>query len=474
MDSCCAQIAVVLGDLVHLPGTGLYNATETSYWSTQEAVLVPGCVVLPQTSTDVADFISTVSRITNCSFAIKTQGHAPAAGAANINGGPTLDLSWLNFTDISADFSTARVGAGSSWSNVYDTLQPYNKTVTGGRNGAVGVGGLTIGGGISYYSPQVGWTCDTVVNFEVVLSSGDIVNANSTSNPDLYRALKGGGNNFGVVTAIDFYTIDAVPLRAGHLFQSQDYAEQILRAFARIASANDYDVHASIVTSFIFNQTTREWTIVSVPIYTLPEMEPEVYKELFAIPNITELTTATIESISTLATEAPYAQKYQAFFTSTYAADGDLLVALFSIANESLGCDSYPADVSISMTFEPLPTIMTRHGEKKNSLGTSPSDGNGVILLISVSWSNSASTLSAERIGRELIYKLDDAACTVDKLRKFRYLNYASPAQDPLKSYGEDNLAMLRNVSRHSDPQGMFQTRVPGGFKLWEDSLAKP
>lgn len=159
----------MLGNQVYLPGTGLYNATETSYWSTQEASLMPACIVLPQTSADVAAFISAVSGIANCSFAIKTQGHAPAAGAANINGGVTLDLSWMNNTEISADHSTARVGAGSSWSNVYDTLQPYNKTVAGGRNGAVGVGGLTIGGGISHYSPQVGWTCDTVVNFEVFL-----------------------------------------------------------------------------------------------------------------------------------------------------------------------------------------------------------------------------------------------------------------------------------------------------------------
>lgn len=142
-----------------------------------------------------------------------------------------------------------------------------------------------------------------------MLSSGDIVNANATSKPDLYRALKGGGNNFGVVTAIDFAITDAVPLRAGHLFQSQDYAEQVLRAFAGIASADNYDVHASIVTSFSFNQTTHVWTIVSVPIYTLSEMQPDVYSELFAIPNITELTTAAIENISTLATEPPYPQK---------------------------------------------------------------------------------------------------------------------------------------------------------------------
>ena len=56
----------------------------------------------------------------------------------------------------------------------------------------MGVGGLTLGGGISYFSPRVGFTCDTVVNFEVVLADGGLVNANATHNSDLFRALKGG------------------------------------------------------------------------------------------------------------------------------------------------------------------------------------------------------------------------------------------------------------------------------------------
>lgn len=126
------------------------------------------------------------------------------------------------------------------------------------------------------------------------------------------------------------------------------------------------------------------------------------------------------------------------------------------------------------MSFEPLPTVLTQHGQGSNSLGTSPSDGNSVILLLSVSWASSASTSSAERIGRGLLEKLDDTARASGGLRRFRYLNYASPVQDPLKSYGEDNLEMLRNVSARYDPSGMFQRRVPGGFKLWEDPSVNP
>ena len=60
-------------------------------------------------------------------------------------------------------------------------------------------------------------------------------------------------------------------------------------------------------------------------------------------------------------------------------------------------------------------------------------------------------------------------ACAEAKglLLKFQYLNYAAPFQAPLEAYGEDNLRFLRAVSEKYDPKGVFQKRVPGGFKLW-------
>lgn len=64
----------------------------------------------------------------------------------------------------------AGVGAGASWLDVYSYLDLLGVSVAGGRNGDVGVGGLTLGGGISYFAPRVGWACDNVVNFEVCIT----------------------------------------------------------------------------------------------------------------------------------------------------------------------------------------------------------------------------------------------------------------------------------------------------------------
>ncbi|KAI1265877.1 FAD-binding domain-containing protein [Xylariaceae sp. FL1019] len=464
--SCCSALSSALGSKVYFPGDSVYNGTEQSYWSTQEALLTPSCVVKPEVSTDVAKFMSVVTEITNCSFAIRTQGHSPAAGTANIQNGVTLDLTYLNSTTISEDQSVARVETGSRWVDVYKTLDPYNKTVNGGRNGGVGVGGLTLGGGISHFSPQVGFTCDTVQNFEIVLADASTVNANATSNSDLFRALKGGGNNFGVVTRIDYRTVDITDVRGGLLFQTGDYAEAILTAFGKIAASDDFDVHTSLVTDFLYNSTSKEWLALSIPIYTLPELNPPVYRELFAIPNITTETTSIIESVAALADEAPIAQKYQTFYTSTYAASPELLVALFNVANETLYSLDIPADVTWSITFEPFPTVFTKQGEGDNVLGTSEAEGNAVILLAGASWTEPSSSEIGQSLAPLVVRAMDDAAAEAGGLHRFKYMNYADPKQKVFQSYGEANAKFLKDTSRKYDPKRIFQRQVPGGFKL--------
>ena len=130
-------------------------------------MLEPACIVHPSSAKDVAQTLGIISKIRECKFAIKGQGHAPAAGFANVDGGVTIDMTGLNSTALNADRSIAQVGAGAAWLSVYEYLDQYNISVAGGRNGNVGVGGLLVGGGISHFSPRVGWACDNVVNFEV-------------------------------------------------------------------------------------------------------------------------------------------------------------------------------------------------------------------------------------------------------------------------------------------------------------------
>lgn len=106
-------------------------------------------------------------RVTNCKFAVKSGGHAAFSGASNIDDGLTIDLSKLNKVSLSSDKTQASIGAGSVWYDVYSYLTPKGLTVIGGRVSAIGVGGLTLGGGISFFSNRYGWACDNVNKYQV-------------------------------------------------------------------------------------------------------------------------------------------------------------------------------------------------------------------------------------------------------------------------------------------------------------------
>lgn len=130
-----------------------YKNSLASYWSLQEVTLTPQCVVEPQSTKDVSTAVfvlSLLSRRTNfsseCQFAIRGAGHTPWPGAANIQGGVTIDLAGLNAVDVSPNQSVTGIGAGNRWVNVYTKLDALGLAVPGGRVADIGVGGLTTGG----------------------------------------------------------------------------------------------------------------------------------------------------------------------------------------------------------------------------------------------------------------------------------------------------------------------------------------
>ncbi|KAH7403898.1 hypothetical protein BKA64DRAFT_573975, partial [Cadophora sp. MPI-SDFR-AT-0126] len=211
---CDALIAANLSHAVLIPSNPLYRARVDAAWSVNTRKS-PWCFVLPSTADGVARTLRALNAAGggagDWSIAVRSGGHGPDM-TNNIIQGVTIDLSRINSTTYDAKTSIASLGTGARWQNVYDALEPESVLVTSGRDGSVGVGGFILGGGNSWYTARTGFACDSVVNFEVVLASGEIVNANSSSNSDLWRALKGGGSNFGIVTRFDVQAFPATNL----------------------------------------------------------------------------------------------------------------------------------------------------------------------------------------------------------------------------------------------------------------------
>lgn len=78
----------------------------------------------------------------------------------------------MNQTEYDEETKTAKIQGGSLWQDVYSTLEKHGVTVPGGRTSSVGVGGFILGGGNNFFSSRVGFACDNIVNYEIVLSNG--------------------------------------------------------------------------------------------------------------------------------------------------------------------------------------------------------------------------------------------------------------------------------------------------------------
>jgi FAD/FMN-containing dehydrogenase len=134
---------------------------------------------------------------------VRGTGHN-IAGYAVCDDGVVIDLSRMKTVTVNASARTVRVEAGCTWGEVNDALQPHGLAATGGFVSITGVGGLTLGGGLGWLVRKHGLALDNLLSAEVVLADGRMVTANAEENADLFWALRGGGGNFGIVTAFEF------------------------------------------------------------------------------------------------------------------------------------------------------------------------------------------------------------------------------------------------------------------------------
>jgi len=196
------------------PSDEEYASRIDSYWC-NSAKLRPTCIIQPQSAAEVAKAVAALAGAGQ-KFAVRSGGHTNWAGSNNIADGVTIDLGRLREVEYDAATQTAHMGPGGKWRDVYAVLAKHGRVVAGGREHEVGVGGLLLGGGNSFYTARHGFACDNVVAYEVVLADGRIVVADAHgAQADLFRALKGGGNNFGIVTRFTMRTLPSGPVWGG-------------------------------------------------------------------------------------------------------------------------------------------------------------------------------------------------------------------------------------------------------------------
>ena len=130
-------------------------------------------------------------------------GHA-VTGTAVCDDGICVDLRGMKQIDIDPEAQTCRAEAGLNWGEFDAAVAAHGLVLTGGRNPTTGIGGLTVGSGSGWLERKYGFVCDNLIKAEVVTADGRKVIASETENADLFWGLRGGGGNFGIVTAFHF------------------------------------------------------------------------------------------------------------------------------------------------------------------------------------------------------------------------------------------------------------------------------
>jgi FAD/FMN-containing dehydrogenase len=200
-----------------------------------------------------ADVIATVNhaREQNLPLAVRGGGHS-AAGHSVSDGGVMLDLSTMKGIRVDPAQGTVRAEPGLTWAEFDAETQKYGLATTGGVVSTTGIAGLTLGGGVGWLARTHGLSCDNLVSVDIVTADGQLRTANAAENQDLFWAVRGGGGNFGVVTALEYRVHQIGPqVLAGLLVWPRAMAGDVLRAYRDFTQTAPEDAcaYAALATS---------------------------------------------------------------------------------------------------------------------------------------------------------------------------------------------------------------------------------
>ncbi|KAL8664831.1 MAG: hypothetical protein Q9202_002693 [Teloschistes flavicans] len=494
--TCCQQLQSRFPDITIVNTTSQslqYGYIVQSYFNIPDA-LPANCFVQPRTTLEVSGIITILSQ-GECKFAIKGGGHMLPVGSNGIIDGVTVDLRQMRSTIMSTDNQTAYVQAGAKWGEVYNVLLPLGYAVPGGRAADVGVAGLTLGGGNSFFTGRFGFTCDNVKNFEIVLADGTITNANAEHNPDLYKALKGGGaGNFGIVTRFDFTTFKLGLLWGGVAFYDFKDLYQMFQPFVEFTANTVDSPYGSLHVVWQHNASSNEFSSINLYVYhgnstaqqdtyytsapntttTSSLLFPPPFQN-FSIPQIgTPLPASTLRvaNLTSLAAEGdtPSGNRNK-YGPLIFANNLTVMTEINTIIQRVLASVSRPTPPYdfATVEFQPIPRLYSTRSLARggNVLGLDRIADNSALFSFDVTWSDPAADEHVRRLSTWVLGNVTRYTQAAGAFRPWQYVNYAMEDQDPLGSYGEGNVRFLKEVSGRYDPAGVFQRLVTGGWKVW-------
>lgn len=218
-------------------------------------------------------------------------------------------MGMTNFTaiNVAADRKSVEAGPGLNWYNLNSALEPYGLIAIGGRLKTIGVAGLTVYGGISYFTAKYGFAMDNVISYDVVTADGKVVTAAATNNSDLFWAMKGGGNNFGVVTKFIYKTYQVPKISTAIMVYGEEAVPDYLDAVANLANYQEtVDVGAGGIFTIGYTPSTGVVSPQFLGVQAGSTIKPAVFNNFTAIPSLVSSFNVTTLAYWSSTLDSPY------------------------------------------------------------------------------------------------------------------------------------------------------------------------
>ncbi len=407
----------------------------------------PAVFALCETADDVRAAIW-AARTNGLPLSVRGGGH-DWAGRSLRQDGLVIDLSGMRDVKVDAEARVATLAAGARATDVIEAAAPYGLAAATGNCGAVGMAGLTLGGGYGPLTPRHGLALDNLLGVDVVLADGRCIVADAVENPDLFWALRGGGGNFGVVTSMRVRLHPIEKLLVGMILFPWSEADGVLRRYGEmIESAPD---ELAVLVGVLPGPNSNPVLFLS-PVWSGEALQGERIME-----DLQRLGTPFLAQIDEM-TYGELLGMYDAHVVSGrhYAIETRWLPKLTQDAVASImAAGSHRSSPFSMIALHHFHGAATRVGENATAFGLRQKH---FLVEIIAAWEPGFGKEAAahRQWAKNLCQDLASASLPGG------YANLLSPdAWDQIKFAYGSNISRLRHVKQRFDPGGVFTSAIP-------------